>query len=121
MTSMTRGSPSGRAARGGRPVAGAGIGAEVALELGRLGADITLMGRTLEPLEEVAAQVNIRERVRTGALTVDVTDEAGVQSGRSTRRSRRSGRRWCWSTTRGSPAARPSNAWTWPTGGRCWR
>jgi NAD(P)-dependent dehydrogenase (short-subunit alcohol dehydrogenase family) len=58
---------------------GRGIGAAVALELGRLGADMTLMGRTLEPLAAVAAEVRDRCRVRTDARVVDVTDEGGVR------------------------------------------
>ena len=66
----------------GRPAVvtggGRGIGAAVALELGRLGADLTLMGRTLEPLERVASEVRDGCGVRTHTLVVDVADEAGV-------------------------------------------
>jgi NAD(P)-dependent dehydrogenase (short-subunit alcohol dehydrogenase family) len=54
---------------------GRGIGAEVARELARLGADLTLMGRTLEPLEAVAARVHDDSGVRTTCQLVDVTDE----------------------------------------------
>jgi NAD(P)-dependent dehydrogenase (short-subunit alcohol dehydrogenase family) len=57
---------------------GRGIGAAVALELGRLGADLTLMGRNLEPLNSVAAEVRDRHHVRIRGVTVDVTDEAGI-------------------------------------------
>jgi NAD(P)-dependent dehydrogenase (short-subunit alcohol dehydrogenase family) len=74
---------------GARPLAGRhavvtgggrGIGAAVALELGRLGADLTLMGRTLGALEAVASDVRDGCGVRTRAVVVDVTDEAGVTS-----------------------------------------
>jgi len=58
---------------------GRGIGAAVARALGRMGADLTLMGRTLEPLRDVACQVRDESGVRTGTLTVDVTDEDGVR------------------------------------------
>jgi NAD(P)-dependent dehydrogenase (short-subunit alcohol dehydrogenase family) len=58
---------------------GRGIGAAVALELARLGADLTLMGRTLEPLEAVATELRDGCHVRTGARVVDVTDEGGVR------------------------------------------
>jgi NAD(P)-dependent dehydrogenase (short-subunit alcohol dehydrogenase family) len=58
---------------------GRGIGAAVALELGRLGADLTLMGRTLEALEVVASEVRDGCGVRTRVVAVDVTDEAGVR------------------------------------------
>jgi NAD(P)-dependent dehydrogenase (short-subunit alcohol dehydrogenase family) len=58
---------------------GRGIGAAVALELGRLGADLTLMGRTREPLETVAMDLRDGCGVRTNALVVDVTDERGVR------------------------------------------
>lgn len=57
---------------------GRGIGAAVALELGRLGADLTLMGRTLNALEAVASDVRDGCGVRAQALVVDVTDELGV-------------------------------------------
>jgi NAD(P)-dependent dehydrogenase (short-subunit alcohol dehydrogenase family) len=58
---------------------GRGIGAAVALELARLGADLTLMGRTLEPLEAVARTVREACGVRTDPRVVDVTDEGGVR------------------------------------------
>jgi NAD(P)-dependent dehydrogenase (short-subunit alcohol dehydrogenase family) len=50
----------------------------VVLELARLGTDLTLMGRTLEPLQVLAAQVRDGCGVRTQAVAVDVTVEAGV-------------------------------------------
>jgi NAD(P)-dependent dehydrogenase (short-subunit alcohol dehydrogenase family) len=58
---------------------GRGIGAAVAFELARLGADLTLMGRTPELLEAVAAEARDRCGVRTDPRVVDVTDEGGVR------------------------------------------
>src|SRR5579864_5509281 len=55
---------------------GRGIGAAVALELARLGADLTLMGRTQDVLDAVAAEVR---DVRTNTVQVDVTDEETVK------------------------------------------
>jgi NAD(P)-dependent dehydrogenase (short-subunit alcohol dehydrogenase family) len=57
---------------------GRGIGAAVAAELARLGASVTVMGRSLPPLEETAA------RLRDGgaparAIECDVADEASVE------------------------------------------
>jgi NAD(P)-dependent dehydrogenase (short-subunit alcohol dehydrogenase family) len=57
---------------------GRGIGAAVALELGRLGADLTLMGRNLESLNSAAAEVRNYHDVRLRTVTVDVTQEAAV-------------------------------------------
>ncbi|MBV9597864.1 MAG: SDR family oxidoreductase [Chloroflexi bacterium] len=58
---------------------GRGIGAAIALELARLGADLTLMGRTREALESVATQVRTTCAVRACARFVDVTDETTVR------------------------------------------
>jgi NAD(P)-dependent dehydrogenase (short-subunit alcohol dehydrogenase family) len=58
---------------------GRGIGAAVAMELARLGADLTVMGRTLEVLQTLAARIHDECGVRAQAVVVDVTDEAGVQ------------------------------------------
>ncbi|HEY1297682.1 MAG TPA: SDR family NAD(P)-dependent oxidoreductase [Chloroflexota bacterium] len=58
---------------------GRGIGAATARELARLGADLTLMGRTLDVLEAVASEVRECCNVRTRGLVVDVTDEAAVR------------------------------------------
>jgi NAD(P)-dependent dehydrogenase (short-subunit alcohol dehydrogenase family) len=55
---------------------GRGIGAAIAAEMGRLGARITLMGRTLSALQARAKQLE-----RAGAIQVDVTDEKAVQAG----------------------------------------
>jgi NAD(P)-dependent dehydrogenase (short-subunit alcohol dehydrogenase family) len=57
---------------------GRGIGGAVALELARLGADLTLLGRTLEPLEETAAAARHGCGVRAQARIVDITDETAV-------------------------------------------
>ena len=85
---------------------GRGIGAAVALELGRLGADLTLMGRTLNALEAVASDVRDGCGVRAQALVVDVTDELGEPV--PSRPPRRCwGRRWCSSTTPASPGSAP--------------
>lgn len=59
---------------------GRGIGAAVALELAQLGADITLMGRTMQPLQGVARSATEKFDVRARCFTVDVTDEASVRS-----------------------------------------
>ena len=55
---------------------GRGIGAAIAAEMDRLGARITLMGRTLSALQERAEQL-----ARAGAIQVDVTDEKAIQAG----------------------------------------
>lgn len=55
---------------------GRGIGAAIAAEMDRLGARITLMGRTLSALQARAEQLE-----RAGAIQVDVTDERAVQAG----------------------------------------
>jgi NAD(P)-dependent dehydrogenase (short-subunit alcohol dehydrogenase family) len=46
--------------------------------LGRLGADLTLMGRNLGPLNSAAAEVRDQHDVRLRTVTVDVTEEAAV-------------------------------------------
>lgn len=58
---------------------GRGIGAAVALELARLGADVTLMGRAVEPLNRVSADIRAECGVQTHVETVDVTDERNVE------------------------------------------
>jgi NAD(P)-dependent dehydrogenase (short-subunit alcohol dehydrogenase family) len=57
---------------------GRGIGAAVAEELGRLGADLTLLGRDLARLEAHAAELRGRHGVRVAALPCDVADEEAV-------------------------------------------
>lgn len=58
--------------------AGRGIGAAVTGELVRLGASVTLMGRTEAPLAERRA--SLEPDACTYAVTVDVADEASVKS-----------------------------------------
>ena len=55
---------------------GRGIGAAIASELNRLGARITLMGRTESALHSMARRLD-----RASGVQVDVTDEGAVQSG----------------------------------------
>ena len=55
---------------------GKGIGASIAAEMNRLGARITLMGRT-----ESALQAREKQLERATSVQVDVTDEEAVQAG----------------------------------------
>ncbi|MGH3090193.1 MAG: SDR family NAD(P)-dependent oxidoreductase [Rubrobacteraceae bacterium] len=62
---------------------GTGIGAAIATRLGKSGARITVAGRRLEPLHEVA------ESLPEGhAVSLDVTDEVSVEGGLSAARER---------------------------------
>jgi NAD(P)-dependent dehydrogenase (short-subunit alcohol dehydrogenase family) len=54
---------------------GTGIGAAIALKLGRAGAAVSLAGRRAGPLEEVAARLP-----RAVAIVADVTSEAGTSA-----------------------------------------
>lgn len=54
--------------------AGQGIGAAIATALGRLGADLTLVGRTLDRLEAVAAEIAAACGGAPRAVAADVTD-----------------------------------------------
>lgn len=58
---------------------GTGIGAAVATELARLGADITLMGRRRDVLEGRAKGIASSHGVRTLVAACDVGDEASVR------------------------------------------
>jgi len=58
--------------------AGRGIGAAIAHELARLGADLTLMGRTQQPLESTACEIRDRFATHSDVMLVDVTDEEVV-------------------------------------------
>jgi 3-hydroxybutyrate dehydrogenase len=58
---------------------GRGIGAEIAVELARLGATLTLMGRDEARLEEHAARLAAEHGARAGSVVCDVTDEAAVE------------------------------------------
>jgi NAD(P)-dependent dehydrogenase (short-subunit alcohol dehydrogenase family) len=62
---------------------GTGIGAAIARAMSAAGAIVTVMGRTLEPLQAVAAGLN-----NGGAIPVDVTDEASVQAAMDAARAR---------------------------------
>ena len=55
---------------------GRGIGAAIAVEMNRLGARITLMGRTESALHSRAEQLD-----RASGVQVDVTDEDAVEAG----------------------------------------
>lgn len=57
---------------------GRGIGVAVAGTLARLGADVTIIGRNIGPLESAADSLAEKFRVRTVAAAADVTDEAAV-------------------------------------------
>jgi NAD(P)-dependent dehydrogenase (short-subunit alcohol dehydrogenase family) len=59
---------------------GRGIGAAVAAELARLGADVTLMGRDTEALERHAALLRGTWGVEAVAAACDVADEGAVRS-----------------------------------------
>lgn len=58
--------------------AGRGIGAAIAAELGRLGARLTLMGRTTTTLEARRVAMADAFAVEVGYQTVDVSDEVAV-------------------------------------------
>ncbi|HEY0150810.1 MAG TPA: SDR family NAD(P)-dependent oxidoreductase [Longimicrobium sp.] len=58
---------------------GRGIGAAIAEELARLGADLTLMGRDLARLEAHAATLRDRHGVRVQPLACDVAEEDSVR------------------------------------------
>ncbi len=57
-----------------------GIGAAIAENLARLGAEVTLMGRDEQALAEREAEINGRYGNRAIAARVDVTDQASVES-----------------------------------------
>src|SRR5579884_4257098 len=61
--------------------AGRGIGSATARELARLGATLTLMGRTAEPLERLAADLpRMAGRPDPHVELLDVTEPTTVQS-----------------------------------------
>ncbi|HYG89197.1 MAG TPA: SDR family NAD(P)-dependent oxidoreductase [Azospirillum sp.] len=60
---------------------GRGIGAAVAAALARLGADVTVMGRTRGQLEDRAADLRAAYGVRAAAEVVDLTDPPSIEAG----------------------------------------
>lgn len=60
---------------------GRGLGAAIADMLGRLGADVTVAGRTASVLDEQATAIAKRHGVRAAAEVIDVADEAAVEAG----------------------------------------
>ena len=59
--------------------AGGGIGAAIVAELARLGASLTLLGRSAAPLERVAGSLELDDpQARVGWGLADVTDSAAV-------------------------------------------
>lgn len=84
---MPSDSPSASTVSADRPLAGRhavvtgggrGIGAAIAAELGRMGATLTLLGRTPATLEETAARVAEAHGVAVAAGACDVADAASV-------------------------------------------
>jgi NAD(P)-dependent dehydrogenase (short-subunit alcohol dehydrogenase family) len=59
---------------------GSGIGAAIAAELARLGADLTLLGRTAASLEKQARRLEREHGVRAAAIRCDVADGAAVEA-----------------------------------------
>jgi NAD(P)-dependent dehydrogenase (short-subunit alcohol dehydrogenase family) len=57
---------------------GQGIGAAVALELARLGADVTIMGRDLTKLEAQAKTIEMTHGVKSYAVRCDVSDGSSI-------------------------------------------
>jgi 3-hydroxybutyrate dehydrogenase len=60
---------------------GRGIGAAIAEVLAQLGADVTIMGRRRQVLEERAAELSRRFGRRVAAEPVDITDLAMIEAG----------------------------------------
>lgn len=59
--------------------AGRGLGAAIADELARLGASVTLMGRTEEPLQCGAADIASRHGTKARGIRCDVTEQSSVR------------------------------------------
>ena len=57
-----------------------GIGLAVAETLARLGADLTLVGRGAERLDENAGEISGKSGIRVHTAVADVTDEAAIDS-----------------------------------------
>jgi NAD(P)-dependent dehydrogenase (short-subunit alcohol dehydrogenase family) len=60
---------------------GRGIGRAIALALGHLGADVTVMGRTSASIDSTAAEIAAACDVQVAAQTVDVADSAAIEAG----------------------------------------
>ena len=60
---------------------GRGIGAAISANLAERGANITLMGRTLDTLEAYKAVLEADHGATVACVSVDVTDEASVEAG----------------------------------------
>jgi NAD(P)-dependent dehydrogenase (short-subunit alcohol dehydrogenase family) len=58
---------------------GKGIGVAIAESLARAGANVTLMGRSVELLESEASRIRTAYGVGTAAVALDVTDASNVQ------------------------------------------
>jgi NAD(P)-dependent dehydrogenase (short-subunit alcohol dehydrogenase family) len=66
---------------------GTGIGAAIARSLHAAGARVTLMGRRLDPLEQVAASLAASGDL-PGVIAIDVTDESSVEQAMAAARAR---------------------------------
>ncbi|MBI4969960.1 MAG: SDR family oxidoreductase [Rhodospirillales bacterium] len=60
---------------------GRGIGAHVAARLAKLGADVTVVGRTQATLDAQATAITARHKVRAAAEVVDVGDPEAIKNG----------------------------------------
>jgi len=58
---------------------GRGIGAAIAVELARLGANLTLMGRTIETLDSQRDRLLLEHESEIATIAVDVTDVEAVE------------------------------------------
>jgi NAD(P)-dependent dehydrogenase (short-subunit alcohol dehydrogenase family) len=68
---------------------GRGIGAAIASELARLGADLTLMGRNVQSIESFARKIGSEFGVEVSPVACDVSEDASVQQAFATAREKR--------------------------------